>query len=160
MPQSLYDFECTNINSQVVSLEEFRDKVLLIVNTASYCGFTPQYQGLEDLYRQYRERGLVVLGFPSNQFWEEPQNNEKIHQFCVRNYGVTFPLFEKIPINGKNQHPLFEFLKSAAPGFLGTKGIKWNFTKFLVDRHGAVVGRFAPTLVPRYLTNKIEPLLR
>ena len=135
-------------------------KVLLIVNTASQCGFTPQYAGLEALYRQFKERGLVVLGFPCDQFGhQEPGESEEIASFCQANYGVTFPMHAKIEVNGDGAHPLYVQLKRAAPGLLGTQAIKWNFTKFLVDRDGAVVERYAPNVAPEKLAPDIERLL-
>jgi glutathione peroxidase len=134
--------------------------VILVVNTASKCGFTPQYEGLEALYRKYRAKGFAVLGFPCNQFGaQEPGDASEIAQFCSRTFDVTFPMFAKIDVNGPNAHPLFAFLKAEEPGVLGTEAIKWNFTKFLVDRNGAVVARFAPTTTPRELESDIEKLL-
>lgn len=156
---SLYNIECLTINHEPVTLEQYRGKVLLIVNTASFCGFTPQYKGLENLYRTYRERGLVVLGFPSNDFIQEPMSDQRISDFCVRNYGVSFPLFAKASVNNEQTAPLFKLLKSSARGWFGSEAIKWNFTKFLVDRSGNVVGRFGPTTYPRRLRARIETLL-
>jgi glutathione peroxidase len=148
---------------QLQSLAAFRGRVLLIVNTASRCGFTPQYAGLEALYRAYRDRGFEVLGFPSNQFGaQEPGTEAEIGAFCERNYGVSFPLFAKIEVNGPNAHPLYCFLKREKPGLFGIFGggaIRWNFTKFLVDRRGKVVGRFGPAKEPRTLAGAIERLL-
>ncbi|WP_346838867.1 glutathione peroxidase [Microbulbifer sp. SAOS-129_SWC] len=142
------------------SLDEYRGKVLLVVNTASKCGFTPQYKGLEALYEQYRERGLMVLGFPCNQFGkQEPGSDDEIKEFCELNFGVSFPLYSKVDVNGPEAHPLFVALKQQAPGILGTEGIKWNFTKFLVDRDGKVVKRFAPKDKPEALAADIEALL-
>ncbi|WP_193164896.1 glutathione peroxidase [Microbulbifer hainanensis] len=142
------------------TLEEHRGKVLLMVNTASKCGFTPQYKGLEALYEKYRERGLVVLGFPCNQFGkQEPGSDDEIREFCELNFGVSFPLYAKLDVNGPEAHPLFVELKQQAPGILGTEGIKWNFTKFLVDRDGKVVKRFAPKDKPEALDAEIEALL-
>jgi glutathione peroxidase len=142
------------------SLEEFRGQVLLIVNTASRCGYTPQYAGLEQLYRTYKERGFAVLGFPCNQFGgQEPGTAAEIGSFCERNYGVSFPLFQKIEVNGPNAHPLYQFLKKAKPGIFGTERIKWNFTKFLVDRRGSVVCRLAPATQPKALAAAVEGLL-
>ena len=138
----------------------FRDHVMLIVNTASKCGFTPQYEGLEALYRDYRDRGLVVLGFPCNQFGEqEPGDAAEIASFCKLTYDVNFPMFAKIDVNGPSASPLYDWLKSTAAGVLGSEAIKWNFTKFLVDRNGTVVDRFAPTIEPEALTKEIEALL-
>lgn len=142
------------------SLEEHKGKVLLVVNTASKCGFTPQYKGLQALYEKYRDRGLEVLGFPCNQFGsQEPGSDEEIQQFCELNYGVSFPVYSKLEVNGPDAHPLFSRLKKEAPGILGTERIKWNFTKFLVNRDGQVVKRFAPTDKPEALEAEIESLL-
>jgi glutathione peroxidase len=157
---TLYDFAATNISGAPVPLRAYAGRVLLIVNTASECGFTPQYQGLEDLYRDYRERGFAVLAFPCNQFGEqEPGGSEQIVQFCETSYGVSFPLFAKIDVNGDAAHPLYEWLKKEAPGVLGSTRIKWNFTKFLIDREGRVVERFAPMTKPEELRPHIERLL-
>lgn len=155
-----YDFNATALDGQPVELSRYRGKALLIVNTASACGFTPQYQGLEELQRRYQDQGLVVLGFPCNQFGrQEPGSEAEIGAFCEKNYGVTFPMFAKVDVNGTDAHPLFRFLKGEAPGVLGTEAIKWNFTKFLVDRHGAVVKRYAPATKPEELKADIEKLL-
>jgi glutathione peroxidase len=157
---SVYDFTVKTIRGEEQSLADYKGKVLLIVNTASKCGFTPQYKELQELYEQYRDRGFVVLGFPCNQFGhQEPGAEEEIEQFCQVNYGVTFPMFAKVDVNGENAHPLFQYLKEKAPGVLGTKAIKWNFTKFLVDRNGNVVARFASQTRPSELKNEIEELL-
>ncbi|MCC7516806.1 MAG: glutathione peroxidase [Pseudomonadales bacterium] len=157
---TVFDFSATAIDGKPVDLSAYRGKVLLIVNTASKCGFTPQYQGLQQLFQQYEARGLVVLGFPCDQFGhQEPGAEAEITQFCERNYGVSFPLFAKIDVNGSEAHPLFAHLKAEAPGILGSKGIKWNFTKFLVDRDGRVVGRYAPATAPENLAQDIEKLL-
>jgi glutathione peroxidase len=157
---SVYDFTVKTIRGEEQSLADYKGKVLLIVNTASKCGFTPQYKELQELYEQYRDRGFVVLGFPCNQFGhQEPGTEEEIEQFCQVNYGVTFPMFAKVDVNGENAHPLFPYLKEKAPGVLGTKAIKWNFTKFLVDRNGNVVARFASQTKPSELKNEIEELL-
>jgi glutathione peroxidase len=157
---TVYDFDAHLLDGKPVRLDQYRDKALLIVNTASKCGFTPQYAGLEQLYERYRDRGLVVLGFPCNQFGEqEPGSAEEIGAFCQKNYGVSFPVFEKIDVNGDNAHPLYRWLKEAAPGVLGSKGIKWNFTKFLVDRSGSVRARYAPTTRPEDLAGDIEAAL-
>lgn len=157
---SIYDFELTRINGEKVSMADYVDKVMLIVNVASKCGYTTQYDGLEKLYRQYRERGLAVLGFPCNQFGaQEPGSHDDIAQFCRINFGVSFDLFEKTDVNGDDAHPLFRHLKSQAPGILGSEAIKWNFTKFLVDRNGNVVNRFAPATEPDAITVEIEKLL-
>jgi len=157
---SLYtiDVPCPDGNSQ--SLGDYRDRVLLIVNTASQCGFTPQYAGLEALWRQYGPRGLMVLGFPCNQFGaQEPGDAAEIARFCSLNYDVTFPLFAKIEVNGDGAHPLYRWLKGEKPGLLGSEAIKWNFTKFLVNRQGQVVERFAPTTKPEEMAGAIEVLL-
>lgn len=155
-----YDFNATALDGQPVDLARYRGKALLIVNTASACGFTPQYQGLEELQRRYADQGLVVLGFPCNQFGrQEPGSEAEIGAFCEKNYGVTFPMFAKIDVNGDDAHPLFRFLKDEAPGVLGTEGIKWNFTKFLVNKDGAVVKRYAPATKPEELKGDIEKLL-
>jgi glutathione peroxidase len=160
MTRSIYDFQVTALDGSQVSLSNFKDKVLLIVNTASECGFTPQYEGLEKLYQQYQEKGFAVLGFPCNQFGkQEPGDNTEIANFCTTRFAVTFPMFEKIEVNGSNAHPLFQYLKEQAPGILGSKSIKWNFTKFLVNRSGEVVKRFAPKDKPQNLTKAIEALL-
>lgn len=160
MNQSVYDFDCVSINGEAVALERFRGKVALIVNTASYCGFTPQFKGLEYLYRRYQERGFVVLGFPCNQFAnQDPYDSERISDFCIRNYGVSFPMFARIKVNGSDTDPLFQFLKTRARGLFGSQAIKWNFTKFLVDREGRVVDRYGTTTFPRRLAKHIERLL-
>jgi glutathione peroxidase len=154
------DFEARTLAGKPVALRDYAGKVVVIVNTASKCGFTPQYQGLEDLYRKYKDRGLVVLGFPCNQFLsQEPGNSEDIGAFCQRNFGVSFPMFEKIEVNGPGTHPLYQWLKAARRGVLGTKRIKWNFTKLLLDRKGDPVGRYAPRTEPRALEKDIEALL-
>ena len=146
---SVYDFPVDDIQGNRVDLGRYRGKVLLVVNTASKCGFTPQYEGLEALSRKYRDRGLAVLGFPCNQFGgQEPGSEEQIAQFCTSKYDVTFPLFAKVDVNGANAAPLYRHLKHAKPGLLGSEAIKWNFTKFLVDREGEVVARYAPNDTP------------
>jgi glutathione peroxidase len=156
---SIYDFTAKSLAGEDVPLRHYQGKVLLIVNTASKCGFTPQYRGLEELHRDYGSRGFAVLGFPCNQFGgQEPGNAGKIQEFCTEKYDVTFPLFEKIDVNGAKAHPLYEYLKRQQSGLLGSS-IKWNFTKFLVDREGRVVGRFAPTATPDGLRKQIETLL-
>ncbi|MCQ8118744.1 glutathione peroxidase [Methylomonas rosea] len=156
----IYQFSATKINGETVALADYRGKVLLIVNTASQCGFTPQYRGLEALYQTYKSRGLVVLGFPCNQFGQqEPGDSQEIASFCELNYGVSFPMFEKIDVNGNNAHPLFEYLKTAAPGILGFNAIKWNFSKFLVGRDGKVFKRYAPIDTPAGISKDIERLL-
>lgn len=156
----IYEYTAKSITGDSVSLEQFKGKVLLIVNTASKCGFTPQYKGLEALYQKFKDRGLVILGFPCNQFGnQEPGDAEQITDFCERNFGVTFPLFEKIDVNGKDAEPLYTYLKQEAPGMLGTTGIKWNFTKFLVAPDGRVIKRFAPKETPESIESEIEALL-
>jgi glutathione peroxidase len=160
MENSLYDCKATDIKGNAVSLRDYAGKVLLIVNTASKCGFTPQYAGLEKLHEKYRDKGLAVLGFPCNQFGaQEPGNETEIQQFCQLKYDVKFPMFAKVDVNGANTHPLYRVLKKAAKGVLGTEGIKWNFTKFLVDRNGKVVDRYAPTTKPEDIAEVIEGLL-
>ena len=157
----LLDIEVKSIDGEVHTLQRYAGKVLLIINVASKCGFTPQYAGLEALWRQYRERGLVVLGFPCDQFaHQEPGDEAEIASFCRLNYDVSFPLFAKIAVNGAAAHPLFQALKNAKPGLLGIEAIKWNFTKFLVDAEGSVVGRYAPNTPPAELSAVIEPLLQ
>jgi glutathione peroxidase len=157
---SIYDFSAKTLDGREISLGDYKGKILLIVNTASKCGFTPQYEGLESLHRQYGERGLAVLGFPCNQFGaQEPGDAAEIANFCSLTYDVSFPMFAKVDVNGDNTHPLFQFLKAAKPGLLGTEGIKWNFTKFLVDRQGEVVERYAPATKPAELEKTIEGLL-
>lgn len=155
-----YDILLETLTGEATTLVPHAGKVLLIVNTASQCGFTPQYAGLEGLYRRFKDRGLVVLGFPCDQFGhQEPGTGEEIASFCERNYGVTFPMHAKLEVNGDGAHPLFVRLKAAAPGLLGTKAIKWNFTKFLVDRKGDVVERYAPNVEPEKIAPDIERLL-
>ena len=155
-----YEFEARALTGEPIRLRDYAGKVLLVVNTASKCGYTPQYAGLESLYQKYRERGLVVLGFPCNQFGEqEPGSALEIGNFCQINYGVTFPMFEKIEVNGDGTHPLYAWLKRNARGLLGTQRIKWNFTKFLLDRKGDVVARYAPLRKPEDLAPRIEALL-
>jgi glutathione peroxidase len=156
----LYDHLAVTLDGEEKPLADFRGKVLLIVNTASQCGFTPQYKGLQALHERYADRGLEVLGFPCNQFGhQEPGDADQIGAFCAKNYGVSFPMFAKIEVNGKNAHPLFKFLKAESPGVLGTESIKWNFTKFLVDRHGKVVRRYGSKDKPDALSGDIEALL-
>jgi glutathione peroxidase len=157
---SIYDFSAETLDGQPAPLSAYADKVVLIVNTASKCGFTPQYAGLEALYRKYRDRGLVVLGFPCNQFGaQEPGDAAEIGSFCSLTYDVDFPMMRKIDVNGPAAHPLYAWLKHEKKGLLGSEGIKWNFTKFLVDRKGDVVSRFAPTDTPQSLEGAIEALL-
>lgn len=157
---TVYDFDARSLDGKPVRLQEYAGKTLLIVNTASECGFTPQYTGLEDLYERYRDRGLVVLGFPCNQFGgQEPGEAAQIGAFCQKNYGVSFPMFEKIEVNGAAAHPLYNWLKQSAPGLFGSRRIKWNFTKFLLDRNGQVQARYAPVTKPQKLAADIEALL-
>jgi glutathione peroxidase len=158
--QSIGDFDARTIDGKTVKLSRFEGKVLLIVNTASACGFTPQFGGLEKLWEQYQERGLVVLGFPSNEFGsQDPGSNDEIASFCQVNYGVSFPMMAKVEVNGSGAHPLYKWLTKEAPGFLGTQGIKWNFTKFLVGRDGQVIKRYAPQDAPEKLAGDIEAAL-
>ena len=157
---SIYDFTAKTLQGKDVSLADYRGKAMLIVNTASKCGFTPQYEGLESLYKARQAEGLVVLGFPCNQFGaQEPGSEAEIGQFCLKNYGVTFPMFAKIDVNGDDAHPLYKFLTAEKRGVLGTRNIKWNFTKFLVDRAGNVVGRFAPTTKPADIEKAVAKVL-
>ncbi|HLS83793.1 MAG TPA: glutathione peroxidase [Arenimonas sp.] len=157
---SVHDFSATTLDGREQALAEYRGKVLLVVNTASKCGFTPQYAGLEALWRQYRDKGLVVLGFPCDQFGhQEPGDEAEIREFCSLTYDVSFPMFAKIEVNGAGAHPLYRHLKSARPGVLGLEAIKWNFTKFLVDREGLVVRRYAPTDTPEKIGKDLEALL-
>ncbi len=157
---SIYDFGAETLDGQAAPLSAYRDKVVLIVNTASKCGFTGQYAGLEALYTKYKDRGLVVLGFPCNQFGaQEPGDAAEIASFCSLTYDVDFPMMRKIDVNGPATHPLYAYLKTAKKGLLGTEAVKWNFTKFLVDRKGQVTGRFAPTVEPQALEGAIEALL-
>ena len=160
MSAPIYEFSAERLSGGSESLGDYAGKVLLIVNTASQCGFTPQYKDLQALYERYGARGLVVLGFPCNQFGaQEPGDAEEIADFCQTNYGVSFPMFAKIEVNGNGAHPLFQYLKKAAPGMLGSEGIKWNFTKFLVDRQGRVSERYAPATPPNAIAGDIEKLL-
>lgn len=156
---TVYDFNAKDLNGNEVDFAQFKDKVLLIVNTASKCGFTPQFEGLEKLHQTYKDQGLVVIGFPCNQFGsQDPGSNEEIGAFCQKNYGVSFLMMEKIDVNGENEHPLYTWLKKQEGGFL-TDGIKWNFTKFLINRQGEVVDRYAPTTKPKALESEIVKLL-
>jgi glutathione peroxidase len=158
--QNLFDIEVTTIDGQRQRLDIFRGRVLLVVNVASRCGFTPQYAGLEDLYRRYRERGFEVLGFPCDQFGnQEPGDEAEIQSFCKRTYDVSFPMFAKIDVNGPGAHPLYRFLKHARRGLLGTKRIKWNFTKFLIDREGNVVRRYGSVVKPERIEEDVRPLV-
>ena len=157
---SVYDFEALSIEGKRASLASQRGKVLLIVNTASACGFTPQFTGLEALWKAYADKGLVVVGFPSNEFGnQDPGSNDEIASFCELNYGVSFPMMEKVEVNGTKAHPLFKWLTQEAPGVLGTTGIKWNFTKFLVGRDGKVIRRYAPSDKPEAMKQDIEAAL-
>ena len=157
---TLYDFDAQSINGKPVALKQFEGKVLLIVNTASACGFTPQFGGLEKLHESYADQGLVVLGFPSNQFGaQDPGSNDEIASFCQLNYGVSFPMMAKIDVNGAQAAPLYQWLSQEAPGLLGSKAIKWNFTKFLVGRDGRVIRRYAPMDTPAKLSADIEAAL-
>ena len=159
--QRLDDFVATLINGKKVDLAKYRGKVVLVVNTASQCGFTPQFAGLEKLWQDYRDQGLVVLGFPSNEFGgQDPGSNDEIASFCQLNYGVSFPMMAKIEVNGSRTHPLYEWLKSEAPGLLGSQAIKWNFTKFLIGRDGKVIKRYAPQESPDKLAADISTALR
>jgi glutathione peroxidase len=157
---NIYEFSANSLSGAPVDLGSYRGKVLLIVNTASNCGFTPQYKGLEAVYQQFKDKGVEVLGFPCNQFGrQEPGSADEIGAFCEKNYGVTFPLFAKIDVNGDDTHPLFKHLKQQAPGLMGTEAIKWNFTKFLVKKDGTVYKRYAPQTEPKELMQDIEKLL-
>lgn len=157
---TIYPYACETITGESQTLDDYDGQVLLIVNTASKCGLTPQFEGLETLYQSYKDQGFTVLGFPCNQFAkQDPANNEAIAEFCQMNYGVSFPMFAKVDVNGKNTHPLFKSLKEEAPGLMGMNAIKWNFTKFLVNRKGEVVKRFAPAADPKKLSSDIEKLL-
>jgi glutathione peroxidase len=157
---SVYDFEALSIDGKPAHLSTQRGKVLLIVNTASQCGFTPQFGGLEQLWKDYRDRGLVVIGFPSNEFGgQDPGDNGEIASFCEMNYGVSFPMMGKVEVNGAHAHPLWKFLTSEARGVLGSQAVKWNFTKFLVGRDGTVLKRYAPTDTPESLRKDIEAAL-
>ena len=160
MTQTIYDFSAQDIHGKPVALSQFKGKPLLIVNTASACGFTPQFAGLEELHKTYGAKGLVVLGFPCNQFGaQDPGSNDEIAGFCQLNYGVSFPMMAKIDVNGAGAAPLYKWLTAEAPGLLGTKAIKWNFTKFLVGKNGEVVKRYAPQDAPASLSRDIEAAL-
>ncbi|WIV98295.1 glutathione peroxidase [Kinneretia aquatilis] len=161
MAASVYDFQALSIDGKPADLASQRGKVLLIVNTASACGFTPQFGGLETLWQRYRDQGLVVVGFPSNEFGgQDPGENSEIASFCQLNYGVSFPMMAKVKVNGAEAHPLWQWLKSEKPGLLGTEGIKWNFTKFLVGRDGQVIKRYAPNDAPEKISADIEAALK
>ena len=156
---NFYDFTAKKINGTEVSMTDYKGKVLLIVNTASKCGLTPQLKELEEMYKDYKDKGFEILGFPCNQFAnQDPASNKEISEFCLRNYGVSFTMFEKIDVNGENAHPIYKFLKSNAKGILGSE-IKWNFTKFLIDKEGNVVDRFAPATNPKKIRKDVEKLL-
>lgn len=158
---NVHDFEANTLRGREESLSKYKGKVLLVVNTASKCGLTPQYKGLQKVYDKFKDRGFEVLGFPSNQFaGQEPGKSEDIAEFCEINYGVSFPMYEKINVKGADAHPLFKYLSKEAPGVLGSKSIKWNFTKFLVDQEGRVLKRFAPQTTPDQIEEDIEKLLR
>ncbi|MFF2908720.1 glutathione peroxidase [Paenibacillus sp. NPDC057934] len=158
---SIYDFEAQTLRGEEESLSKYKGKVLLVVNTASKCGFTPQFKGLQEVYEKYNDRGFEILGFPSNQFaGQEPGESEEIAEFCEINYGVTFPMYEKVDVKGDEAHPLFKYLSAEAPGVLGSKSIKWNFTKFLVDQDGRVLKRFAPKTTPDQIEEEIKQLLK
>ena len=160
MNESIFNFSCKDVDGNEKNLSELQGKVTLVVNTASKCGFTPQYKGLEDLYQKYKDQGLEVLGFPCNQFGnQEPGSNNEIEEFCTLNYRVTFPMFSKVDVNGDSADPLFKFLTSNKKGLLGSSKIKWNFTKFLVDKDGNPVKRFAPTTTPEQISEDIEEIL-
>ncbi|WP_150265685.1 glutathione peroxidase [Paenibacillus tepidiphilus] len=157
---SVYDYEAKTLRGEQESLSKYQGKVLLVVNTASKCGFTPQYKGLQEVYNKFKDRGFEVLGFPSNQFaGQEPGDSEEIAEFCELNYGVTFPMYDKVEVKGDNAHPLFKYLTKEAPGVLGSKSVKWNFTKFLVDQDGRVLKRFAPQTTPEQIEAEIDKLL-
>lgn len=158
---SIYQFKVTKINGEKIFLEEYRGKVIVIVNTASKCGFSPQYSDLQKLYEQYKDAGLIILGFPCNQFLaQEPGDHLEIDSYCKLNHGVTFPIFEKVHVNGKDAHPLFTYLRENAPGMMGSKAIKWNFTKFLIDREGNITHRYAPQTKPFRMEEEIKQLLK
>ncbi|GAK41020.1 glutathione peroxidase [Paenibacillus urinalis] len=158
---SIYQYQVNTLKGQKLSMEEYKGKVLLIVNTASKCGLTPQYKGLQELYDKFNDQSFEILGFPSNQFAEqEPGSNDEIAEFCQMNYGVSFPMFEKIKVNGDEAHPLFKHLKDSAPGILGSKAIKWNFTKFLIDQNGNIVKRYSPQTTPDKIEADIAKLLK
>ena len=160
MKESVYDYKVKDINGKEVSMADFKDKVLLIVNVASTCGFTPQYKGLQRLYDKYNQQGLEVLGFPCNQFGkQEKEENADIKEFCESQFSVSFPMFAKVDVNGTNAEPLFKYLSTNKKGFMGTEAIKWNFSKFLVDREGNIVGRFGSLDDPNSLENDIKGLL-
>jgi glutathione peroxidase len=159
MEKNFYQFTARTLQGKEISMDTYKGKVLLVVNTASKCGFTPQYEGLESLYRRYKDKGLIILGFPCNQFGnQEPGTEKEISEGCLINYGVSFPMFSKIEVNGRNAHPIYKYLKDKLHGFFG-KSIKWNFTKFLINANGIPVKRFSPSTIPEKLVNDIEKLL-
>ena len=159
MKGSIYDFEANKLNGEKIKLDTFKGKTMVVVNTASKCGLTPQYEGLESMYEKYKDQGLVILGFPCNQFGKQEKGNaDEIQEFCQVNYGVSFPMFEKIEVNGKDAHPIYKYLKSELGGLLGSK-IKWNFTKFVIDKNGKPVKRFAPTTSPEKMEDYIKEIL-
>ena len=156
-----YNFTAKDITGKAVSMSAYKNKVVLVVNVASKCGYTPQYEGLEKIYKKYHTQGFEILGFPCNQFkGQEPGTEKEIYNFCKVNYGVTFPLFSKIDVNGDHTHPLYVYLKKEAPGFLGTQSIKWNFTKFLIDRNGKVIKRYGSSTKPAEIVPDLETLLK
>ncbi|MEH6938576.1 glutathione peroxidase [Bacillus sp. JJ664] len=158
---SIYDFQVKDSKGQLIPLSNYKDQVVIVVNTASKCGYTPQYKDLQALYEEYKNEGLVVIGFPCNQFMnQEPGSNEEIQSFCELNYGVTFPIFGKVDVNGENADPLFKYLSKNAPGIMGLKSIKWNFTKFIIDKNGEVVERVAPQTNPQDMKVTVEKLLK
>jgi glutathione peroxidase len=160
MAKTVYDFSCATTGGKKKSLTDYQGKVLLVVNTASKCGFTPQFEGLEEMYEKHKDEGLEILGFPCNQFGkQDPGSNDEIMEFCQLNYGVSFPMFGKIEVNGGGTDPLYKHLKKEAPGALGTQRIKWNFTKFLIDTEGNVVKRYAPTDTPKAIAKDVKKLL-
>lgn len=160
MAASVHEFKARAITGEEIPLDRYKGKALLIVNTASACGYTPQYAGLEALHKKYQDRGFAVLGFPCNQFGkQEPGSEAEIAAFCKKNYGVTFPMFAKVDVNGDQAHPLFDYLKKSLPGLLGTEPIKWNFTKFLIDKEGKPIERFAPATKPESIEKTVETLL-
>ena len=160
MEENFYQFTARSLQGKEISMETYKGKVVLVVNTASKCGLTPQYEGLENLYEKYKDQGLVILGFPCNQFGkQEPGTEKEISEGCLINYGVSFPMFSKIEVNGENAHPIYKYLKNRLPGVFG-KNIKWNFAKFLIDRNGKPVKRFSPTTIPEKLVKDIEKYLK
>lgn len=157
---TFYEFEANRLNGQKAGMEEYKGQTIVVVNTASKCGLTPQYEGLENLYQKHKDKGLVILGFPCNQFGkQEKGNSEEIQEFCQVNYGVSFPMFEKIEVNGSNAHPIYKYLKSKLSGGLLGSSIKWNFTKFVIDKNGVPVKRFAPTTAPEKMEKYLEGIL-